>query len=302
MPEIFDSSSSDPVTSQEHVVEIPTTNQYSVLEDEAQENNNKENKENLNSKKNKFHTKICESETVILCDSNGRMVDTNRLCPNTTCTYFKCPTLSIAKNILEETLFEKTQTVILHCATNDLETAPSNESLVSNIINVVDMISQKLPQNCKIIVSSLLPRLDKLHQNVGIVNQLIKDKLLKKANVHFVTHNNLFPSNTHLRDNKHLNRAGFLIFAKNLKSTFYHIRKPNHTLSNPMNEENQQTHHFRPSYRPLTPPNVLQPPTESAFPNTSQPPGFTSTFLPRRIPPLVSCHPFSLQTALLLLT
>ena len=56
VPEIFDSSSSDPVTSQEHVVEIPTTNQYSVLEDEAQENNNKENKENLNSKKNKFHT------------------------------------------------------------------------------------------------------------------------------------------------------------------------------------------------------------------------------------------------------
>jgi hypothetical protein len=196
----------------------------------------------------------------------------------------------------------KTQTVILHCATNDLETAPSNESLVSNIINVVDMISQKLPQNCKIIVSSLLPRLDKLHQNAGIVNQLIKDKLLKKANVHFVTHNNLFPSNTHLRDNKHLNRAGFLIFAKNLKSTFYHIRKPNRTLSNPMNEENQQTHHFRPPYRPLTPPNVLQPPTESAFQNTSQPPGFTSTFLPRRIPLLVSCHPFSLQTALLLLT
>jgi hypothetical protein len=117
------------------------------------------------------------------------------------------------------------------------------------------------------------------------VNQLIKDKLLKKANVHFVTHNNLFLSNTHLCDNKHLNRAGFLIFTKNLKSTFYHIIKPNRTLSNPMNEENQQTHHFRPSYRPLTPPNVLQPPTESAFPNTSQPPEFTSTFLPRRIPP-----------------
>jgi hypothetical protein len=48
-------------------------------------------------KKNKFNTRICESETVILRTRIGWMLDTNRLCPNTTCTYFKCPTLPITK-------------------------------------------------------------------------------------------------------------------------------------------------------------------------------------------------------------
>ncbi|CAB4016916.1 Hypothetical predicted protein [Paramuricea clavata] len=57
VPEIFDTSPSGPITTQEHVVEIPSTNQYSVLEDEAQENNNKKNKEHLNSKRINFTQK-----------------------------------------------------------------------------------------------------------------------------------------------------------------------------------------------------------------------------------------------------
>jgi flagellar biosynthesis/type III secretory pathway protein FliH len=80
---------------------------------------------------------------------------------------YKIP--NTANEIIKQTHFAGTKTVILHCGTNDLETASDDESLSSSIVNVVEAITQKL-LNCKLIVSSLalLPRLDKLHQNVGI--------------------------------------------------------------------------------------------------------------------------------------
>ncbi|CAB3999478.1 Hypothetical predicted protein [Paramuricea clavata] len=183
-------------TSTSETTNIPTSNKYSVLDDESsekKENNPRENEGTLNTPNNEqFHTKICSSETVILCDSNGQMIDTKLLCPDTTCTYIRCPTFPTANEIIKQTHFVGTKTVILHSGTNDLETASDDESLSSSIVNVVEAIIQKLP-NCKIIVSSLLPWLDKLHHNIGIVNQLVKDKLQHKKNVHLITHNNLFP-------------------------------------------------------------------------------------------------------------
>lgn len=129
-------------TSTSETTNIPTSNKYSVLDDESsdiKENILRENEGTPNTPNNEqYHTKTCNSETVILCDSNGRMIDTKLLCPDTTCTYIRCPTLPTANEIIKQTHFAGTKTVILHCGTNDLETASDDESLSSSIVNVVE--------------------------------------------------------------------------------------------------------------------------------------------------------------------
>ena len=129
-------------TSTSETTNIPTSNKYSVLDDESseiKENIPRENEGTPNTPNNEqYHTKICSSETVIVCDSNGRMIDTKLLCRDTTCTYIRCPTLPTANEIIKQTHFAGTKTVILHCGTNDLETASDDESLSSSIVNVVE--------------------------------------------------------------------------------------------------------------------------------------------------------------------
>jgi hypothetical protein len=74
-----------------------------------------------------------------------------------------------------------------------------------------------------------------------------------------ITHNNLFPSDNHLRDKKDLNRQGFLIFAKNLKSSYFHTRR-----------QSQSSSQF-----PKTDKKTYHPSTQSSRPSHSQRPQMT---------------------------
>jgi hypothetical protein len=51
------------------------------------------------------------SETIILCDSNRHLLDTNRLCPCSTTSYIRCPILAKAKDIINQVIFKYTKNI-----------------------------------------------------------------------------------------------------------------------------------------------------------------------------------------------
>ena len=101
----------------------------------------------------------------------------------------------------------------MHCGTNDLEKYHDYTDIVQKTSEIINLINEKYPEG-KGILSSLLPRMDTHHAQVGKINKVLKTNYSTKPSVLFVEHNNLFPSRHHLYDKKHLNQSGVKIFEK----------------------------------------------------------------------------------------
>ena len=99
--------------------------------------------------------KVNNGETIILCDSNGRHINPNLLCPGSKTSYIRCPTMSDANKIMEQTTFTNPKTFLLHCGTNDLESNQSDEEITGHLKSTVTTISSKHPES-KVILSTLL--------------------------------------------------------------------------------------------------------------------------------------------------
>ena len=117
------------------------------------------------------------SETIILCDSNGRYLKPNLLCPGSTTSYIRCPTLERAKNIINNTKFVSPKTFIIHCGTNDIEHPETTNDQVINSLNEITTTLKSKHPDCKIILSTLLPRADNLDKQITELNQLIASNI-----------------------------------------------------------------------------------------------------------------------------
>lgn len=225
-------------------------------------------------RKNKHHNpNKHRSDTIILCDSNGRSLDLNLLCPGASYRYIRCPTLSKAKEILEHSEFHQPKTFIIHTGTNDLEKS-SNSTLSSLTSDLLNIITVKFPGS-RVLVSSLLPRDDNLHARVLEVNNQLKQKCLSMANVHLIEHTNLFQASAILYDKKHLNEKGVRLFAKNLKRAFFY-NTPRRTSKTSMKVE--APHH----------PNHLHTPSRMVSPSINN-----HTYTPK---PPINPHPYRPHT------
>ena len=161
--------------------------------------------------------KTITAETIILCDSNGRYLDTKLLCPNSDTQYIRCPTIHGATKILDEYQFTSPQTFVIHSGTNDIENT-SYKDTFNKLTTLTTYITTKHPK-CRILLSSLLPRSDHLLQQVQMLNSEIKK--IQSPNIVQVNHDNLFKSTNILYDKKHLNQKGVKLFAKNLKGAYF---------------------------------------------------------------------------------
>ena len=94
---------------------------------------------------------------------------------------------------MKNTHFSNPKCFILHCGTNDQEKPESDQELIVLIENIVKLISDQYP-NCRIIISGLLPRKDHLNENITIINNKQEKILTNKANVSFIQHNNIKPT------------------------------------------------------------------------------------------------------------
>ena len=183
---------------------IPTSNSYEALFNEESENNtsNDTKKENESQKptqqtksqepekenpaippKNRTNT----AETIILCDSNGRYLKPKLLCPNTTTSYIRCPTLTKARQIIQNTTFTDPKNFILHCGTNDIEHLQPEQNPDKAIEDIVGLVKEKHPE-CRVIISGLLPRRDELNKNITSINNRIEKVLENKQNTSFIHH------------------------------------------------------------------------------------------------------------------
>jgi hypothetical protein len=207
---------------------VPTKNQFSPFDDEASaadlpEVSSRFPDHQASDNDNSIPTvKTYNGETIVMCDSNGRLLNIKRLCPKSLYSYIRCPTLKHAEEIISNSVFTNPLTLIFHCATNDLDHNIDNSKICSDTLKIIDQIKVKYPE-CQIILSSLLPRMDNQQPRINLLNQKIKEKCTNKTNVLHVNHSGVFAYYQHFYDRKHLNEFGIRVFAKNLKAAFFQV-------------------------------------------------------------------------------
>ena len=176
-----------------------------------------------------------------------------------------------AQRILEEQPFHNPKCIILHCGTNDLEKISCDKDLIQLYEITIEEIETKY-NDCRIIVSGLLPRKDDLNKRAQTINKSIEEITNGKENLCYVTHTNI--SQDDLRDKKHLQKSSVKLFAKNIKAAFFKTTpktKIRYPQQGHMVTQNQtatlkqtppsQTH----SCSPQAPPNILTPTNQPPF-------------------------------------
>jgi hypothetical protein len=215
-------------------IAVPISNSFGSLEDNMNQPDEDEiQRDEMSTSQNTLSdhskdqppqpNKINNGETIILCDSNGRHINPNLLCPGSRTSYIRCPTLSDANKILEQTTFTNPKTFLLHCGTNDLECNPSDEEITGHLKSTVTTISSKHPER-KVILSTLLPRKDNLNERTKNINHSLEETF-SASKINVVKHDNIKTED--LRDKKHLNTIGVKRFALNLKRAYFGHSPPN---------------------------------------------------------------------------
>ena len=187
---------------------------------------------------------------LFLCDSIGKYLRLNKLCPKHSVTYARTPLIKTAADLINETdPNHSPSTILFHTGTNDLETSDA-QAVAHDICHLLTKTSQKF-QSSKILFSLFLPRQDNLNAKTHEVNDLIKENIKLLPNVQMIDHTNLHNTKMIvLHDNKHLNRDGLSIFARNLTRTIYkgilvHHESP--SSSNSLSRPRSQTESRHPS-------------------------------------------------------
>ena len=153
---------------------------------------------------------------LLLTDSNGKRIQANLLCPDRPMEHHLTYRIKDAKRVIEETKVDA-KTIILHCGTNDSETM-NPEQVINDTKSVLLSAKSKFQNSC-IIYSSLLPRHDFLQEQIGSVNDSMK-QFCNQQNIHFIDNHHISKQNQ-FYDFKHLNAQGFKFFTKNLKRALY---------------------------------------------------------------------------------
>ena len=125
---------------------------------------------------------------------------------------FAGATTSCMHHYIKPTLEKDPDIVILHTGTNDLKKEDRDpKQIAKDIINLVYACDT---DNNTVIVSSLVPRNDKLRKKSQDVNYILQQEC-NRRNIGYINHDNI-NVNRHLNGSKlHLNEAGTGIIAKN---------------------------------------------------------------------------------------
>ena len=107
--------------------------------------------------------------------------------------------------------------IIIHRGTNSLRTVKKADDIANDIINLAKSIKN---ESNDIMISGIIPRLDRLDTKGSKVNNILKTLCIEK-NIHFISHSNI--SSAH-----HLNAGGLHL---NINGTY----KVAHNLINAIN-------------------------------------------------------------------
>ena len=162
-------------------------------------------------------------DIILLIDSNGKFIDSNKFVHNKTVEKCPTPTIATAIETISTKNFDRPSTLVIHTGTNDIEHS-TLESCFDNFQTLIDLTAQKYPAT-KIIISSLITRNDGYDTKRSQLNNKIS-QLRFYANVHLVNNENI--TQEMLYDRKHIQKRKIGTLVANLKDcTFNRIpRRP----------------------------------------------------------------------------
>ena len=188
-------------------------------------------------------------EMFLLSDSNGKFINMNRLFPKKKVIKLWCPTTTDALDLLDDKRLKDATHIIIHTGTNDLTSGKKDVGL--DLSKAAKKAAMMAP-SAKIIVSSLLPRLDKPPQLIQQINKDLQMLCSSVPQIHLVNHPDI--KLEHMYDHIHLNNKGVRILAKALKDIALDRKRDSHhqksytAESSPSYHSSQQKHLIQESH------------------------------------------------------
>lgn len=173
---------------------------------------NSNNPETTNKPSSNHKNRQQTPEIVLIIDSNGKYLNTKRLFPGTRVSKIHCSTIEQATGVINDPYFTNPKHIIIHTGTNNIQ--EQQEVIVDKFLQLTETAQQKFPQS-KLILSCLLPRRDISNNITQQINTELADKTRSKPSIHLAQHHSIPPQ--HLYDNKHLNKQGVSILAREFK-------------------------------------------------------------------------------------
>ncbi len=157
-------------------------------------------------------TPATQASVVLLMDSIGKNNEHKKLFPRQRVLALHCRNTKRVHELITSDDLGSPQCIIIHTGTNDLHSL--NEATAKAMHEMAEKASQTFPSS-RVLVSSLLPRLDVPPSVIDTINEEIRHSCSSLPNVHLVHHSSIRP--WHLYDGLHLNQEGARIFAKAIK-------------------------------------------------------------------------------------
>jgi len=153
-------------------------------------------------------------QVVLLVDSNGKFLDTNKLFPGKKVLSKRCSTTGQAMKLLKKETLKSPQCLVIHTGTNDLHSL--RKGTAEAVKKMAEQASKEFPDT-RIVISTLLPRTDIPPHAIHDINMEIRRGCATLPNVHLAVHPTI--SIWDLYDGLHLHKEKVKIFAKTLKDT-----------------------------------------------------------------------------------
>ena len=100
---------------------------------------------------------------------------------------FSVATTDDMKSYIQPTISNDQECIVLHCGTNDLR---KNSSAVETGQKILELAVSRKPDSNNIIISGIVPRLDKLNAKAAQVNSFLKNECGKR-NICFTNNSNI---------------------------------------------------------------------------------------------------------------
>ncbi len=148
-------------------------------------------------------------QVVLLADSNGKFLDTNKLFPGKKVLSKRCSTTGQAMKLLKKETLKSPQCLVIHTGTNDLHSL--RKDTAEAVKKMAEQASREFP-NTRIVVSTLLPRTDTPPHVIHDINMEIRRGCATLPNVHLALH-----PTWDLYDGLYLHKIKVKILAKTLQ-------------------------------------------------------------------------------------
>lgn len=156
---------------------------------------------------------MIDCDVLFLGDSNLNHLKTDIMDYGTKCEKIICVHLSDVYNVIDKGNIKRDmKSVYMQCGTNNLD-HDNTEKVKSDMENVINRLKAKFP-NSNIVVSSLLPRMDRKPEILQI-NEFLHDLCDSTRRLTFM--DNRMITEEMLVDRKHLNNDGFRILLGNIR-------------------------------------------------------------------------------------